>query len=58
MASPDVTLDRATLGALYLGGVRASLLARAGKLAGTADAIARLDRLFAWPTAPWCAEQF
>ncbi len=58
VASPDVTLDRATLGALYLGGVSASLLARAGKLAGTADAMARLDRLFAWPTAPWCAEQF
>ena len=58
VASPDVTLDRATLGAMYLGGTGAALLARAGKIAGSADAIARLDRLFAWPTAPWCAEQF
>lgn len=54
----DVTLDRATLSSLYLGGVRAAALAQAGRITGDAEAIARLDRMFAWPVAPWCAEQF
>lgn len=54
----DVMLDRATLGSLYLGGVRAAALAQAGRITGQPDAIARLDRMFAWPVAPWCAEQF
>ncbi len=54
----DVTLDRATLGSLYLGGVRAAALAQAGRITGQPAAIALLDRMFAWPVAPWCAEQF
>ncbi len=58
LGDADVTLDRATLSSLYLGGVRAAALAQAGRIAGTAEAIARLDRMFAWPVAPWCAEQF
>ncbi|MBK7074820.1 MAG: GNAT family N-acetyltransferase [Myxococcales bacterium] len=54
----DVTLDRATLSSLYLGGVRATALAQGGRITGKAEAIAQLDRMFAWPVAPWCAEQF
>jgi predicted acetyltransferase len=51
-------LDRAALSSIYLGGVRAATLARAHRLTGTPEAIERLDRMFAWPVAPWCAEQF
>ncbi|MBK9036667.1 MAG: GNAT family N-acetyltransferase [Myxococcales bacterium] len=58
ISAVDVTLDRAALGSIYLGGVAASTLARAGRITGAPDAVARLDRLFAWPVAPWCAEQF
>ena len=45
----DVTLTAAALGALYLGGVRASTLAAAGTLTGDAAAV---DALFASPVAP------
>lgn len=55
---PDLTLDRAALGSIYLGGVAPSLLARAGRITGGAAALALADRLFAWPLAPWCAELF
>jgi predicted acetyltransferase len=57
-AAPDLTLDRAALGSIYLGGVAPSLLARAGRVAGSAEAIARADRWFASPVAPWCPEMF
>ncbi|HUH04551.1 MAG TPA: GNAT family N-acetyltransferase [Kofleriaceae bacterium] len=57
-AAPELHLDRAALGSIYLGGVRAALLARAGRITGSAEAIARADRLFAWPIAPWCPEIF
>lgn len=54
----EVMLDRATLSSVYLGGVRAAALGQGGRITGKAEAIARLDRMFAWPVAPWCAEQF
>ena len=58
-ASPDLTLDAADLGAIYLGGVRPSTLARAGRVAeGTPRGLARADALFGcWP-APYCATTF
>lgn len=57
-ATPDLTLDRAALGAIYLGGTRPSLLAGAGAIRGGAAALVVADRLFAWPIAPWCPEIF
>lgn len=47
-----------SLGSLYLGTVAPSLLARAGHLFGTPEAIALADRLFAWSEPPWCSELF
>lgn len=57
-AAPEVRLDRAALGSLYLGGMPASLLARGGLIAGGAERVALAEELFGWPVAPWCAEQF
>ena len=54
----DLRLDRPALGSLYLGGVSATLLARAGRIDGAPAAVARAERLFAWPVAPWCSEVF
>lgn len=56
--APDITLDQATLGSLYLGSVPAYQLAAAGCIGGTAAAVAATDRLMAWPVAAWCAEIF
>jgi len=56
--APDLRLDRATLSSLYLGGVSASRLARAGLVHGDVAAIATADRLFASAVAPWCPEVF
>lgn len=58
-AAADLTLDVADLGAAYLGGVRFSTLARAGRVVALApDALARADALFASNPAPWCATPF
>jgi predicted acetyltransferase len=57
-AAPDVVLPIDALGAIYLGGNRPSQLARAGRISGAPDAIARADAMFAWPKAPWCPEIF
>ena len=43
---------------LYLGGVRATTLARAGRIEGSRPALARADALFAWSLAPSCPEVF
>jgi predicted acetyltransferase len=56
--APELELDLATLGSIYLGGFAPSLLARAGAIRGSAEALARADRMFRWPTAPWSAEIF
>ena len=43
----------------YLGGVRFSTLARAGRVVTqTPDALARADAMFASEPAPWCATPF
>jgi predicted acetyltransferase len=57
-AAPALRLSRPALGSLYLGGVSAALLARAGAVHGDLAAIAAADRLFASPIAPWCPEIF
>lgn len=52
--TPDITLDVATLSALYLGAWRAPTLARAGRLAEhTPGALTRLDVAFRSAQAPW-----
>jgi predicted acetyltransferase len=58
-ADPDLRLDVAELGAVYLGGVRFTTLAAAGRLTErTPGALWRADRLFASDPAPWCTTQF
>ncbi len=54
----EITMSRAALGTLYLGGVPASRLARANVIAGSPAALARADRLFSSTIAPWCPELF
>ena len=54
----ELTLGVAELGALYLGGQSALSLASAGRIAGSPQTIERLDAMFRWPVAPWCAEIF
>ena len=55
----DLVLRRADLGALYLGGVSASTLARAGRVEErTSGAVARADRFFAAHPTPWCSTHF
>jgi predicted acetyltransferase len=54
----DVTCGVDALGALYLGGHRATTLARAGRISGDARSIESLDRMFAWSPAPWCSGVF
>jgi predicted acetyltransferase len=57
-AGPDLALDTGALGSLYLGGVRASTLGRAGRIAGSPAALATADALFSTRTPPWCSEIF
>jgi predicted acetyltransferase len=57
-AAPDLHLGRAALGSLYLGGVSAMPLARAGRIVGRHAAVVEAERMFSWPIAPWCQEMF
>ena len=58
-ATPDLRLPARTLSSLYLGGVRAGVLGRAGGFdEETPGAGARLDHLFATPLAPWRGTDF
>jgi predicted acetyltransferase len=55
----DLTLNVADLGAAFLGGVRFSMLARAGRVqARMPEALARADALFASDSAPWSGNGF
>ena len=54
----DVSCEVDVLGTLFLGGHRATTLARAGRIAGDPAAIESLDRMFAWSPLPWCPETF
>ena len=56
---PDLTLDTSTLAAVWLGGNRATTLARAGAIQQhTAGALLRADRLFLTDVLPWCPLDF
>jgi predicted acetyltransferase len=56
---PDLALDVADLGSVYLGGFTFRELARAGRIEELRDgAIAEADSLFRTDTAPWCPEIF
>ena len=58
-ADPDLVLDAAELGAVVLGGVRPSTLARAGRLhAADPAALARADAMFATDRDPYAATWF
>ncbi len=58
-APADLEVDVADLGSLYLGGVSASTLARAGRVeARRDDVLARADRLFAAEHQPFCLTRF
>lgn len=54
----DLSIDAASLGAAFLGGVRLQTLARAGRVEGADEAIRRADRMFQWDRAPWEPEIF
>ena len=51
---PDVIVSAADLGAVYLGGARFELLARAGRVEECEPgALLRADGLFGWDPQPW-----
>jgi len=55
----DLVLGLADLGAIYLGGVRPSELAAAGRVSEVRPgALARADQAFAAPVAPFCSIDF
>ena len=56
---PDLELDVADLGSLYLGDTTASTLARAGRLApASPEVLGRADRFFATERLPFCLTRF
>ncbi len=57
-ATPDLRMSAEELGAMYLGGIRPSALARAGRVAGSPDALRRADFMFSWDSMPWCSDHF
>jgi predicted acetyltransferase len=57
-APADLVLDVADLGSLYLGGVSATTLARAGRLQAAQPVVARADRFLAAEHQPFCLTRF
>ena len=56
---PDLRMDRAALGAIYLGGVRPSTLSRGGRLdAADDDVLRRADAFFLADRLPHCSTSF
>jgi predicted acetyltransferase len=52
---PDIELDIAALGSVYLGGTRLGTLAGAGRVRQRrTGALSRLSTALAWDPAPWC----
>ena len=49
----EVSMSIDQLGTLYLGTHRAQMLSQAGRLSGSTESIALLDRLMAWPVPAW-----
>jgi predicted acetyltransferase len=54
----DITGPVDALGAAYLGGVRWTTLAAAGRVTGSPDALTRADRMFASTPLPFCNTGF
>ena len=54
----DITMQARTLGSVYLGGRRINTVARAGRITGTASAIALADRMFQGERAPLIRDGF
>ena len=58
-APSDLAMAVSELGSIFLGGVRPSTLAAAGRIeASTAEALARADRMFAAERVPYCVTDF
>jgi predicted acetyltransferase len=57
-ATPELTMEVAELGALYLGGRSAHELWRAGRIDAERGVVRRADRLFRTTVPPWCPEVF
>jgi predicted acetyltransferase len=57
-ASSAVTMDVSALGAIYLGGTRASVLVDAARISGASTSIEVLDRLLSHPVAPYSITRF
>jgi predicted acetyltransferase len=58
-AAPDLRMDAAALGSVYLGGFSFTQLASSGRVQELAEgALARGDTLFRSAMAPWCPEIF
>lgn len=56
---PEISLDAADLGAVYLGAASLSDLARAGRTEELVPgARARADAMLAWPVVAWCPQLF
>jgi predicted acetyltransferase len=54
----DVALGIDMLGSIYLGYHRAGQLQRAARISGSAEGVATLDRIMAWPVPAWTQEIF
>ena len=58
-ARPDLVMSAVELGAIYLGGVSAWELVRAGRIdEERTDAAVEADSLLAWTPPPWCMHRF
>jgi predicted acetyltransferase len=57
-SSADLTMSVEALGSAYLGGVRWSTLAAAGRVRGTPDALRRADAMFESTPKPFCNTGF
>jgi len=57
-AEPDLTMSRAAMGSLLLGGVSASELAGGGRLRSTGCDLGRADAFFGWSPTPHCTVSF
>ena len=57
-SEPDLRLDVADLGAVYLGGHDFRSLRAAGRIDGDPTVVLRADAMFRWSAAPWCPEIF
>lgn len=55
---PDVAMDASTLGSIYMGGHDPRPFAYAGHIAGTTEALNRLDAMFRTSIPPWSPEYF